>query len=124
MICLKCQSIPQSKSFPFPKDIFLLKKFKSLVNRSVQGLEIAKKFKPRMYTYADFILVKLYAITEKMSTEWASETLNAEFSFQIEQRYHRKLKTFTDGIRRRRMVPHQTDVDRFFKRMSQNRLSN
>ncbi|WP_457557356.1 hypothetical protein [Candidatus Harpocratesius sp.] len=80
---------------------------------------IAKIFKPRLYSYSDFILVKLYAMVTKQSTTYASEFLNHYF---VRHYYRSKffiIKEFRDGVRKRRLVPHQTDVDKFFRLLSE-----
>ncbi|MCF2140204.1 MAG: hypothetical protein K9W44_09150 [Candidatus Lokiarchaeota archaeon] len=72
-------TIPQSSLPPFPINLFLREEFKSYVNKLVGRSEIAQKFRPRLYTYCDFILVKLYALASKKSIEYASNYLNKNF---------------------------------------------
>ena len=97
----RSRSIPTSKTLPFPKDIFLLGEFKSLVNSLVTRLEIAKRFKPRLYSYADFVFVKLYALTTSIPIEKASERLNMWMMLQYFNKSKLKPKNFRDGIRKR-----------------------
>lgn len=111
--------IPQSAIPAFPKEIFLLGEFKDFVNRLVARSGIALKFRPRLYSYADYVFVKLYALVSKQSTTAASESLKKYFSLQYRDKFHVHLKPFGDGKRHRRLVPHQTDVDKFFRRLSE-----
>ncbi|WP_371801683.1 hypothetical protein [Candidatus Lokiarchaeum ossiferum] len=77
MISLQSRAIPQSTDCSFPKDIFLLKEFKALLNEQIKLLGLAKRFRPRLYTWADFVFPKLYALTRQISVHVASEGLNA-----------------------------------------------
>jgi hypothetical protein len=119
----RSRSISRSKTLPFPKDIFLLGEFKSLVNSLVTRLGIAKRFKPRLYSYADFVFVKLYALTKSSTVETASEILNKWLTRHYYNKYKLKPKNFKDGIRKRRLVPHQTDVDKFFRLLSEKEVN-
>lgn len=112
-------STPTSSTFPFPINIFLLRDFKDLVNGFVSGTEVGRKFKPRLYSYADFVLVKLYAMVKGWSTHCAAEYLNEYLSRRIERKECNDLKIFADGKRQRRLIPHQTDVDNFFSLLSE-----
>ncbi|MCF2141372.1 MAG: hypothetical protein K9W44_15040 [Candidatus Lokiarchaeota archaeon] len=113
-------TIPQSSLPIFPINLFLRGEFKSYVNKLVGRSEIAQKFRPRLYSYYDFILVKLFALASKKSIDYASDYLNKLLSKHYRKKFNLKLKTFRDGIRKRRLVPHQTDVDKFFRRLSEN----
>jgi hypothetical protein len=124
MISLQSRAIPQSTDCSFPKDIFLLKKFKSLVNQQVQLLGIAKRFRPRLYSHADFIMVKLYAMVRQISVHVAAEGLNAYITEHYFTKYNLKPKTFCDKMRKRRFMPHQTDVDKYFRRFSEEEVQN
>jgi hypothetical protein len=119
MVLQKVTSIPTSSTFPFPINIFLLKDFKDLVEGFVSNTEIGKKFKPRLYSYADFVIVKLYAMIKGWSTHCAAEYLNQYASRRIEQHIGKDLKIFADKVRKRRIIPHQTDVDNFFSKLSE-----
>jgi hypothetical protein len=112
-------AIPQSSLPTFPKDLFLRGEFKSFVNKLVGQAEIARIFRPRLYTYYDFVLVKLYAMVTKQSVDYASDHLNQWLARHYRHRYKLHLKKYRDGLRKRRLVPHQTDVDKFFRRLSE-----
>ncbi|WP_457559059.1 hypothetical protein [Candidatus Harpocratesius sp.] len=80
---------------------------------------IVKIFKPRLYSSLDFIVVMLNAIVAKQSTTYASEFLNNYFVRHDCKRKFLKINEFIDGIRKRRLVPHQADVDKFFRLLSE-----
>ena len=124
MISLRVRAIPQSTSRPFPKEIFLLGEFKALLNGLVRQLGIATRFKPRLYTYADFVMVKLYALAKGVSIHTAAETLNRFCILHFRNKIHLTPKEYCDNIRHRRLVPHQTDVDKFFRRLSEREVQN
>lgn len=115
MILLQGHPIRQSAPQPFPKDILLLGEFKTLVNRLVESLGMSKRFKPRLYTYADFVITKFYALICGESTEKAANRLNRQIQQYYADRFRLNLKLFQDGKRKRRLIPHQTDVDKFFR---------
>ncbi|MCF2141241.1 MAG: hypothetical protein K9W44_14370 [Candidatus Lokiarchaeota archaeon] len=58
-------AIPSSIIPIFPQDLFFSGEFKSYIEGLGSQTGIAKIFKPRLYTYSDFILVKLYAMVTK-----------------------------------------------------------
>ncbi len=115
MYCISQNPNFTSATRPIPNNIFFLDDFKLLVNRAISRTEIHKRFKPRLYTYADYIIVKFYALNSDMSVEWASERLNKYFFSRLRKRMKLKRKIFSDGIRQRRLIPHQTEVDKFFR---------
>ena len=119
MISIRYRAIPQSNDRSFPIDILDLGKFKALLNKQVNQLGIAKRYKPRLYSYADYILVKMYAIIRGISTHDASEELNRHCKDYFNQKFHLHPKIFQDLIRHRRFIPHQTDVDKFFRMMTE-----
>lgn len=112
------QSIPQ----PFPKDICLLGEIKSLVNGLINSMGIVKRFKPRLYSYADFVFVKLYAIAKGIPTERAADILNNKLIAYYRVNFDLNIKKFRDQTRTRRFIPHQTDVDKFFRLFSKNEV--
>jgi hypothetical protein len=118
MISLQSRAIPQSTDCSFPKDIFILREFKALVNQQVKLLGIAKRFRPRLHSYADYVMVKLYALVREISLHVSAEGLNAFLVKHYQSKYHLAIKNFEDGKRHRRLVPHQTDVDKFFRLLS------
>jgi hypothetical protein len=64
----------------------------------------------------------MYATIKAMSIHCAAEYLNMYLCRKIERRFCRQLKLFADGIRKRRLVPHQTDVDNFFSMLSEDEV--
>ncbi|WP_371805378.1 hypothetical protein [Candidatus Lokiarchaeum ossiferum] len=122
MISLQSRAIPQSTDCSFPKDIFLLKEFKALLNEQIKLLGLAKRFRPRLYTWADFVFPKLYALTRQISVHVASEGLNAFLVRHYKSKYRLQPKRFQDKVRHRRFIPHQTDVDKFFRRLSKKKF--
>ena len=60
----------------FPTDLFLRGEFKSYVNAQISQSPMGELFRPRLYTYADFVLVKFYAILTRQSVHEAAESLN------------------------------------------------
>lgn len=115
MYCVGQKSNSTSMTRPVPSNIFLLKDFKTLVEKAVGFTGVRKRFVPKLYSYADYVLVKLYALSKDMSIEWASERLNTFLIKRIRKRNRLKLHLFSDGKRKRRLIPHQTDVDKFFR---------
>jgi len=103
----------------FLNQIVHFQDFKPLVNRLIERIPLARRFRPRLYTYADYVLVKLYALLTKKSTDWASETLNKAFRNYFAEKYHLHLKQYADHSRHRRLIPHQTEVDKFFRRFTE-----
>ncbi|MHA1775905.1 MAG: hypothetical protein DRO88_11845 [Promethearchaeia archaeon] len=55
----------------------------------------------------------------KQSFDYPSDYLNKLLSEHYQRKFNLKLKKFSDGVRKRRLVPHQTDVDKFFRRLSE-----
>lgn len=110
-------AIPTSGVSPIPKDIFLLEEIKSLVEDLIAQTDIAKRFKPRLYNYVDFIFPVIYALSTSLSIEQACKELNNFFISHLKQLYDLEPITFIDGIRKRRLVPHQTKVDLFLNRL-------
>lgn len=123
MIGVKDTAQISSPYTSFPYDLFVRGEFKDIVNNLVARTNVAKTFKPRLYTYADYILVKLYAFLTNKSVHWAAETLNRNVKIHAGYRTKRKMKRFKDNIRTRRLVPHQTDVDKFFRICEENEIT-
>ncbi|MHA1521558.1 MAG: hypothetical protein ACTSRK_15360, partial [Promethearchaeota archaeon] len=124
MISLQPRAIPQSTDCSFPTDLLILKEFKALVNAQVKLLGIANCFRPRLYTHADFVMVKLYAITRQISVHVAAEGLNAYVTKYYKNKFRLTVKSFSDHKRKRRFIPHQTEVDKFFRRFSEKQVQN
>ena len=110
---------PQSGVSSNPNYIFLLDEIKLLVPGLIEKTGIAKRFKPRLYNYVDFILPVLYTLSTTLSLEQACEELNNLFTERVEQTYGVKPKVFSDGVRKRRFIPHQTKVDQFLRRFTE-----
>lgn len=103
---------------PCPIHILLPNQFKILVDKLVANSGIGKIFKPRLYTYSDFIIPKVYAIICNKSLHRACEQLNTLCWRHVVKEKKRKILIYQDNKRKRRLIPHQTDVDRFFRRLS------
>jgi len=82
---------------------------------------IWKYKKPRNYKYSDFDFLKVFFFAEIVgrSIHDTSEMLN---EYLMSGRRGRR-RTFTDG-RRRRMIPHQTEVNKFLRRIGLQRARN
>jgi len=124
MISLQSRAIPQSTDCSFPTDLLILKEFKALVNVQVKLLGVAERFRPRLYSHADFVMVKLYAITRQISVHVAAEGLNAYVTKYYKKKFRLTAKTFADHKRKRRFIPHQTEVDKYFRRFPEKEVQN
>jgi hypothetical protein len=113
-------TIPQSGVVSFPKNIFLVEEIKALVDAEITQTNIVKRFKPRLYRYVDFIFPVLYALVSSLSIEQACEELNDYFIAQTKLVRNLEMKVFEDGVRKRRLIPHQTKVDQFLRRFTEN----
>ncbi len=119
MISLQSRAILQSTDCSFPTDLLLLKEFKALVDEQVKLLGVADRFRPRLYAHSDFVMVKLYAIIRQISVHVAAEGLNAYVTKYYAKNHNLTPKTFADNKRKRRFIPHQTEVDKYFRRFSE-----
>ena len=98
-----------------PNDLDLLWEFKAYLGALCSRTDIAHCFKPRRYQFSDFVLVRFYALLANRSTHYAAETLNADLSARLTAEGLFYPFRYQDRKRRRRVVPHQTDVDKFFR---------
>ncbi|MHA1896964.1 MAG: hypothetical protein ACTSU2_06160, partial [Promethearchaeota archaeon] len=80
---------------------------------------IANDFKPRLYTYFDYIMPKLLSLITKHSLSFTAEALNRYAIFILHKKKKVLPKMFADNKRSRRLVPHQTDIDKFFRKLSE-----
>lgn len=103
------------KSRHFPMDIFTLENLKSALTIALRTINLPKRFKPRLYSYVDYFLPKIYTMICPISLEVATEDLNTRFTAVLEKKHKLKMKLYADGKRHRRLIPHQTDVDKFFR---------
>lgn len=110
---------PQTGSDSFPKDLFLLEDFKVVVNGLFAQTSYAKKRRFYVHQPYSFVFVKLYALTRGVSTHQASNKLNELYHEQELDCSENLPKKYRDKRRSRRLVPHQTDVDLFFKAFSE-----
>ncbi|WP_371803590.1 hypothetical protein [Candidatus Lokiarchaeum ossiferum] len=60
-------------------------------------------------------MVKINVTIRKISTHNASEELNSHCKEYFNQKFHLYPKTSRDLIRHRRFIPLQTDIDKFFR---------
>ena len=111
--------IPQLGISSFPIEIFLLNEFKDFLDDLIRKTELAKSFKPRLYNYSDYLFVKLYATCTGDTIDEAAEYLNNKFKRILIEKKVFKEKIYKDKKRKRRIIPHQTDVDKFFRRLSE-----
>ncbi len=102
-----------------PNDLVLLWEFKAYLDELCARTDIALRFRPRRYQLSDFVAVRFYALLANCSTHHAAETLNTAFTASLMAGGKYQPQLFRDGARRRRVVPHQTDVDKFFRRLSE-----
>lgn len=107
---------------PFPMNLFFDEEFKLCIEQAVSTTKLPQRFTPRIYSYADFIFPKLYAEAHDQSVEIVTEDLNERFKKWLEKHHHIKLKIFADGKRHRRAIPHQTEVDKFFRRLTEKEI--
>ena len=119
MIELKRSPLFDSRIPPFPRILEFLSDLKSYVNALTERCGVEKRFIPRLYTYADYVHVVLYALINDRCIDWAAETLNAKMVRKYRKKYKRRMKIFRDGLRRRRLVPHQTDVNKFLRLLTE-----
>jgi len=103
---------------PFSEDYSLLF-FKNFCNEIKSRMWYKKKPKFKLYGMEDFLRVFIYSEMCGISIRNASEVLN---KFYLRKKRGR-VKIFSDG-RKRRIVPHQTDVNKFLRRISLVRARN
>ena len=101
-----------------PNDLFLLRQFEDYLDTFCARSDIALDYRPRRYQFSNFIAVRFYALLANCSTHHAAETLNAAFSATLAAEGRFRCKNYQDGKRWRRVVPYQTDVDKFLRRLS------
>ena len=123
MIQIRKRSQTKGYFTSFPYELFVDEKFKTLFDDLVKKTKIAEKFKPRLYSYSDFVLVKLYAYLTGKSIHHAAEELNRTVTMKVESKTKKRMKRFKDNYRRRRLVPHLTDVDKFFRIREESEIS-
>src|SRR6056297_3210575 len=118
MVLSISKTISPSSIRSIPKEVFILPKFKSLVNKCVRLTDLPNRFKPRLYEYSDYDLPKFYALASTLSLDAICEMLN-DYYVKIYKKVHKKSPMrFADGKRMRRFVPHQTSVDGFFRKLT------
>ncbi len=117
----QCSTIPspQTGVDSFLNTIIYREEFKTMVNRLFAKTDYAKKRRFYKYEAADFILVKLYALISNVSTHDAAEELNMLRHQHSASNIDSKRKLYADNIRKSRYIPHQTDVDKFIRNLSE-----
>jgi hypothetical protein len=103
---------------PFSEDSNL-SFFKNFCEEIKSRLWKVKKPKFRLYETEDFLKVFFFSEISGISIRNASETLN---KYYVRKRRGR-IKIFSDG-RKRRVIPHQTDVNKFLRRINLGRARN
>lgn len=111
--------IPQSGDWFLLEDIILHGEFKAYVEGLIKNTPLAGRFRPRLYDYSDYIIVKLYALTRGWSTHQAAQYLNDVLKERFLEKYDLNPKVYRDGKRKRRFIPHQTEVDKFYNRIAE-----
>lgn len=114
-----CDPIPQSGDWFLLDDIILDGEFKDYVEFLIKKTDLIRRFRPRIYEYGDYVAVKLYALTVDLSIYQASQYLNRIAADRFLEKYKIVPKEYQDGKRKRRFIPHQTDVDKFFNRLTE-----
>jgi hypothetical protein len=109
----------ETGSGSIPNDLEILWEFKDYLDELCARTDVAATFKPRRYQFSDFVLVRFHALLTHSSTHYSAETLNADFSARLAAIGQFVPRAYKDGMRHRRIVPHQTDVDKFFRRLSE-----
>ena len=114
---------PQTESVFIPTSCFTLFHLKDFINTLMGKIQASARGKNARYQPADFILVKLYALAAHMSTHQAAETLNAQLK-KVTQTPSSPVvpKKYVDGKRERRLVPHQTDIDKYLARFKEKEI--
>jgi hypothetical protein len=107
-----------------PITIYLFNNLKIAINQYFSDQKITLTFKPKRYTPAEFLLVVLYAQIKNISTADASEQLNDACKECILHYYKKAPKIFADKKRHRRYIPHQTDVNKFLRCLSEKDIMN
>jgi hypothetical protein len=122
MIELKRLHLLDSRIPSFPSQLMFCKNLKSSINKLVNNTRVPERFKPRLYTYADYILVAIYAICKGIPKHRAAQRLNHKMAMYQKKKLKQRLKQFNDGKRKRRLVPHQTDVDNFLGKLTEDEI--
>jgi len=102
--------------------LILGEEFKSLVNGLVMKTELPKRFRPRLYEYSDYIIPKIFRDSTDMDMHHAANELNESAWDAYQQVHHMERPAFRDGRRRRRLVPHQTEIDKFYRHLSESEV--
>ena len=116
--------VPEINPSFFSISTFLSQDFRNILDDLFIKSTSAKRYKPKLYKYSDFILVKLYALIRNISIDEASEFLNNTIKTNLIENGKFREKVFKDKIRKRRVIPHQTTVDKFFRRLSEKDVKN
>jgi hypothetical protein len=96
--------------------------FKAYVNKLIAHTSLSSRFRPRLYQYADYIFVKLYSFCEDISTYRASTRLNDLAWARKKRETQVDPYLYRDQTRYRRCFPHQTDVDKFFRLLTESEV--
>jgi hypothetical protein len=64
----------------------------------------------------------LYAILKDISVTSAAQKLNRILTAKYQNKFYLKMKKFHDNVRSRRLIPHQTDVNKFFRLLSEKEM--
>ncbi len=101
---------------PFPS-LFGSHWYKSFVQFFTERLEQVTRFRPRVHSLEEYLLIVVYALLKRWSIHQAAERLNHQAALWFHKRYKRWPKRFRDA-RRRRYYPHQTSINALLARLS------
>lgn len=119
MIECKISSKRHSEFSSFPLDLLLFGEFKSSLEFIIKYLNLDEIYKPKVHSHLIFLLVKLYAEVTDESIEQASQCLNDRCKQILNQSEDFKELIYKDGKRKRRYIPHQTEIDDYFSRLTE-----
>jgi len=107
--------LPKAGSVSFPSIISDLEKLKAFLDCFVNGKISIKTTPHTRYKPSDFIFVKLFSLLKNKSIHDAAEYLNTYFTEQLKRDRLILPQQFKDKKRLRRLIPHQTDVNKFIR---------
>lgn len=110
---------PQTGSDSFLKDLLVLEDFKCVVNKLFEQTDYVKHHRFYIHEPYKYVFVKLYSLISEISIHQASQALNDTLKGMQPSDSLFTLKMYSDKKRQRRLVPHQTEIDRLFRCLSE-----
>ncbi|MHA1731951.1 MAG: hypothetical protein ACTSU5_08400 [Promethearchaeota archaeon] len=98
---------------PFPS-LFGSRWYKNLAQFFTKRAERVTRFRPRLHSLEEYLLVVVYALLKRWSIHQAAEHLNRQATLWFFKRFKRWPKRFRDA-RKRRFFPHQTSINAFLR---------